>query len=66
MATREPQFGHRENGDGTVDSICPHCFATVATVRQEAELDSKEREHQCDRVRLNRLGLDGQDSTSSK
>lgn len=40
-------FAHRLNDDGTFDSICPRCFATVAVKRNETELDSEERRHVC-------------------
>ena len=43
-----PAFSHRENRDGTIDSICPKCFATIATSSLESELEQKEHEHHCD------------------
>jgi hypothetical protein len=42
------QFAHRTNGDGTVDSICRMCFATIATSHWETDLERKEKEHICD------------------
>ena len=41
-------FVHRHNRDGTHDSICPACLATVATTQNEAELRANERAHLCD------------------
>ena len=42
------KFAHRKNLDGTVDSICPRCAATVATVYVEGELLINEQLHICD------------------
>ncbi|MGH9590092.1 MAG: hypothetical protein ACRD25_06835 [Terracidiphilus sp.] len=42
------EFVHRSNRDGTTDTICRNCFATVATAIWEAELERKERSHDCD------------------
>ncbi|HKF48865.1 MAG TPA: hypothetical protein VKB38_16015 [Terracidiphilus sp.] len=42
------QFVRRVNRDGSVDSICLECFATVATMDVEVQLDSSEREHVCE------------------
>ena len=41
-------FPHRRNPDGSFDSICPNCFRTVATRRNEADLAQTEREHVCE------------------
>jgi hypothetical protein len=38
-------FAHRLNPDGTVEPICIHCFQTIATVWDEAELPKLEQEH---------------------
>jgi hypothetical protein len=40
-------FAHRSNRNGTTDSICHRCFATVATATWEADLDRAERVHAC-------------------
>jgi hypothetical protein len=40
-------FPHRHNADGSYDSICTVCFATVATVENECELPSHESAHVC-------------------
>jgi hypothetical protein len=41
------EYKHRKNEDGTWDSICPMCHATVAIATQEAFLSALEREHGC-------------------
>jgi hypothetical protein len=41
-------FTHRQNGDGTVDSICLHCFRTVGTAENIEGLDASEKHHICD------------------
>jgi hypothetical protein len=40
-------YVHRPNRDGSYDSICTACYATVASVRDEAELTSHEHSHEC-------------------
>ena len=42
-----PAFSHRENRDGSFDSICLQCFATVASEGHEAELKVGEDAHIC-------------------
>jgi hypothetical protein len=42
------KFVHRKNLDGTFDSICPQCFVTIATCRNETEMLLVERMHVCD------------------
>jgi hypothetical protein len=41
-------YPHRANKDGTFDSICLRCFATVARTREEAELVAYDASHVCD------------------
>jgi hypothetical protein len=41
------KFSHRQNSDGTIDSICHTCFSTVASARVEAGLFEKEGMHHC-------------------
>lgn len=49
MASPVPNtFVHRENRDGTWDSICRVCYATVCTSPWEADLDRAEKAHVCD------------------
>lgn len=45
-------FAHRNNPDGTTDSICRQCFTTVFTSIWEAELERAERDHVCDPATL--------------
>lgn len=45
--TLKPSFPHRQNTDGTHDSICTKCFVTVATVMNESELAGHESAHVC-------------------
>jgi hypothetical protein len=40
-------FARRLNKDGTADSICLFCFATVASRPQEQELEEPEGDHFC-------------------
>jgi hypothetical protein len=39
------RFPRRHNPHGTIDSICPECFATVATEKNEADLEAHEKAH---------------------
>jgi|HubBroStandDraft_1064217.scaffolds.fasta_scaffold08867_3 hypothetical protein len=48
----QARFPHRHNSNGTVDSICTECFATVATALDESELSTRESAHVCDPVNL--------------
>jgi hypothetical protein len=43
----KPRYAHRPNKDGSYDSICTSCFATVASVSDEAELAQLEQSHVC-------------------
>jgi hypothetical protein len=45
-------FPHRCNCDGTIDSICDCCFATVATSAVEADLALSEAAHICEPARV--------------
>jgi hypothetical protein len=40
-------FVHRFNENGSADSICLFCFATVASRPKEHELDAPEGDHFC-------------------
>jgi len=48
MTQPNPKFIHLLNKDGTVDSICRHCFVTVATAHRKSDLESEERGHVCE------------------
>ena len=43
------EFAHRENEDGTFDSICLSCYLTVASAEKEAALFESEKFHTCGR-----------------
>lgn len=49
-----PSFAHRYNRNGTIDSICKSCFATIATSNWEFALEQKELAHSCDPHTLER------------
>jgi hypothetical protein len=55
LPTASQKFPHRHNMDGSFDSICTVCLATVATVRREEQLYREESAHVCDLVRLYQL-----------
>jgi hypothetical protein len=40
-------FAHWVNSNGTVDSICLHCFGTVASLTKEIDLEQQEAAHAC-------------------
>lgn len=40
------------NSDGTIDSICPRCYATIGTSTWEADLVRIEAAHICEPSRL--------------
>ena len=48
MIARPQFFPHRKNKDGSFDSFCLKCFATVARATLESELGDHERAHVCD------------------
>jgi hypothetical protein len=42
-----PTFSRRRNPDGSFDSICKLCFATIASSNLEEELAIAEAKHEC-------------------
>jgi hypothetical protein len=40
-------FAHGLNKDGTADSICLFCYSTVASLKNENELNGAEAIHNC-------------------
>jgi hypothetical protein len=42
-------FSHRPQPNGSYDSICTRCFATVARSHNEADLEAEEKRHVCDK-----------------
>ncbi len=55
MAKTILSFRHRENSDGTFDSICLQCFQTIANVKDERDLFVFEGNHICEGFDLGRL-----------
>ena len=51
-----PFFPHRRNKDGSLDSICLKCFATVGSQMTEAELTELDEAHVCSSTPLSRRG----------
>lgn len=47
---RVPDFPHKINPDGTYESICILCLATVATAKNLAELYAHHLDHVCESV----------------
>jgi hypothetical protein len=47
LNTQHASFAHRRNDDGTVDSICPNCFQTIAKSPSEPDLQNAEDGHVC-------------------
>lgn len=54
--TAKPDFPHRHNKDGSYDSICTVCLATVASLQAEEDLARFEATHVCNPMRLYQLG----------
>ena len=45
---RMAMFAHRQNEDGTFDSICRNCFSTVVRgLHTESQLTEFENQHAC-------------------
>jgi len=61
---RPQTFPHRHNSDGTHDSICNRCFATVAKATIETDLVQFEASHVCDPANVYRTNPDYRISTS--
>jgi hypothetical protein len=59
-----PFFPHRRNKDGSFNSICLECLATVASHMTEEELREQDKQHVCDKSVLsepgNHVSLDSQ------
>jgi hypothetical protein len=47
-----PKFLHRTKPDGTIDSICRHCYATIGNAHWESDLERMEADHICYSVQL--------------
>jgi len=59
------KFPHRHNPEGTHDSICTRCLATVATARLETDLALYESCHVCQPLDLYRMTEDHTIETAS-
>jgi hypothetical protein len=51
-----PFFPHRRNPDGTFNSICLTCFATIASYKTEEELKELDESHVCETTVLSQRG----------
>jgi len=51
-----PFFPHRRNKDGSFNSICLKCFATVASHMTEEELKDQDSNHVCVKSVLSERG----------
>jgi hypothetical protein len=49
---------HRKNRDGSYDSICLVCFATIASARREEDLRGPEKSHVCRPATLKQQAFD--------
>ena len=56
-------YAHRQNADGTFDSICLSCFLTIISANSESQLTEAETQHSCDPGDV--LGTDAKCSTSA-
>jgi hypothetical protein len=56
---RTSHFPHKQNPDGSWDSICSECFRTIAKDKQESELAAIEKNHTCNGLDLNEIFYPG-------
>ncbi|MGB6686206.1 MAG: hypothetical protein WBE76_00015 [Terracidiphilus sp.] len=61
-----PVFAHRQNSDGSYDSICGGCFAKIASGKKEADLEPVEAAHICRGFNLGRLLYPAEKKRGSK
>jgi hypothetical protein len=59
-------FARRDNPNGTTDSVCRACCTIVANAFWEADLESAERDHKCDQLRLERIRTEMEKVKSAK
>ena len=50
-------YAHRQNRDGSIDSICKTCFATIAQAKNELALTQHEWAHSCPEWIRSRVNL---------
>jgi len=48
-------FHHRHHDNGTLDSICPRCFLTIALAIEKQHVSLVEHIHECDPFRLHQI-----------
>ena len=66
MADNSTLYPHRQNEDGSYDSICPACFATVAQSMVEVGLAEDEAAHACSPSFLAGCGHFGRTETNGR
>lgn len=59
-------FAHKENLDGTWDSICSSCFQTIAVEGSKADLFAAEQSHKCPGLDLQKVLHPERAKTSNK
>jgi hypothetical protein len=59
-------YPHRQNPDGSIDSICLRCFATVATAMDVSELHSYDKAHVCEAASLANRSLSSRKDLPSR
>jgi hypothetical protein len=59
LNSRIASYPHRHNYDGSFDSICRICFATIARSWDEALLEQHENRHYCEWWDLVSCGAQG-------
>ena len=52
MSDKVTMYPHRRNEEGSYDSICRACFATVVRGKAENELAAYEEAHICDPIHM--------------
>jgi hypothetical protein len=58
LLTLPPFFPHRQNRDGSFDSICLKCLLTIANERNEDNLAECEKYHICNPSILSQQAFD--------
>ena len=57
MASKPKLYPHRRNKDGSYDSICLTCFATVGGRKPDGQLAESNKAHVCDSAFLAERGI---------
>jgi hypothetical protein len=50
------KYPHRKNRNGSYDSICMQCFATISSKKNETDLAEDEKKHVCAQSQLSKRG----------